>query len=56
MSSRRFNFDFGYCYPDFEPKQSVRSVEELAGEIGGKPQTITKRRRKAEALLAAAVA
>jgi DNA-directed RNA polymerase specialized sigma24 family protein len=31
-------------------------VQELAGETGGKPQTIRKRRRKAEALLTAAVA
>lgn len=30
------------------------TVEELADETGGKPQTIRKRRRKAEALLAAA--
>jgi DNA-directed RNA polymerase specialized sigma24 family protein len=31
-------------------------VEELADETGGKSQTIRKRRRRAEALLAAAVA
>ena len=34
----------------------ARDVEELAAQTGGKPQTLRKHRRKAESVLAAAVA